>query len=59
MSLGAVLSGTGNGAGNVQRSLPIPAGISGTLYRQWAEVQVTKTNPFGAVLSNARKMEIK
>jgi hypothetical protein len=59
VTLSGVLSGTGNGAGNIRIGLPIPPGISGTLYRQWAEVQLTPTNPMGVVLSNARRMDVR
>ena len=53
------LTGTGNGLGQFSFGLPVPASGSGAvLYRQWAEIQVTKTNTLGIVVSNARKMTI-
>ena len=59
-SIAGVLGGVGNGNGFVRFPLPIPVYAAGaTLYRQWAEVQVTKTNLLGVVASQARKMEIK
>lgn len=54
------LAGTGNGVGTITFGLPIPASAVGvTLYRQWAEIQATKTNPLGVVVSNARKMTVR
>ena len=39
---------------------PIPPGATGVkLYRQWVELQSSKTNPAGIVLSNARMIEVK
>ena len=60
VSVAGVLSGTAAGAGSIRIPLPLPAAAVGAvLYRQWAEVQVTKTNLLGIVISNARKMEVK
>ena len=59
VTLAGPLTGAGFGAGSLRIPIPIPANLNGVLYRQWAEVQVTKTNLLGVVVSNARKMEIK
>ncbi len=59
VTIGATLSGTGNGVGTASILLPIPAtGAGAVLYTQWAEVQATPTNTLGIVLSNARRMTV-
>ena len=58
ISVGVTLSGTGNGNGTAIINLPIPAGVSGTVYRQWAEVNTTPVNALGIIMSNGRQMII-
>ena len=52
-----VLSGTGNGLGKASFPMPLSTGTYGlSIVRQWAEIQTTKTNILGVVVSNARRM---
>jgi hypothetical protein len=55
----AVTSGTGSGGGRAIIPVALPASFAGlTIYRQWAELQVTPTNALGIVGSNARQMTV-
>lgn len=57
VTIPTVLTGTGAGLGKATIPFPIPAGVSGTIFRQWVQVQAPgrTTNPLGLVLSNGRK----